>query len=258
MWQPPHLSARARRRGRATVVALVLVVVAVAGIAVPAGADGPLPGSGRDGGRDRRPGRVARDPVLLVHGFDGSGRSWRVMEQRLRDAGYRGREVLAISYDSEQSNVATAREVAAAADRLRASTGAVRVDVVSHSMGAISSRLYVEQLGGADHVDAWVSLGGVNTGTVWALGCVLLVSCQEMTPGSPLLDDLARDFRPDGAVRFGTWWSRCDLAIVPPGAATIAGARNTETHCLGHSELKTDRAVFGEVLRFVGGAHRAR
>jgi triacylglycerol lipase len=123
-------------------------------------------------------------------------------------------------------------------------------------MGAISTRMYVEQLGGDAHVDAWVSLGGVNTGTVWAYGCAFLPSCREMTPGSAVLDDLARDFRADGAVRFATWWSRCDLAIVPPGAATITGARNTETACLGHSELKNDAGVFGEVLRFVDDAHR--
>ena len=204
-----------------------------------------------DGGRQRR------DPVLLVHGFDGSSRSWRVMQARLRDAGYRDDELRAISYDSRGSNVDIADQIRVAVDDLLERTDARRVDVVSHSMGAISSRYYVERLDGADRVDAWVSLGGVNSGTIWAYGCAFLTSCREMVPGSPVLAKLAREFRPDAGVRYATWWSPCDPTIIPPGAATIAGARNTETACIGHSALKTDPTVFGQVLRFVAARHRS-
>ncbi|MET0627578.1 MAG: hypothetical protein ABW033_03870, partial [Acidimicrobiia bacterium] len=80
--------------------------------------------------------------------------------------------------------------------------------------------------------------------------------CRDMVPGSNVLDTLARDFNADGAVRFATWWSPCDPMIIPSGAATIPGARNTETACLGHSDLKTDATVFGQVARFVGQRHR--
>ena len=55
-------------------------------------------------------------------------------------------------------------------------------------MGAISSRYWLERLGGAAHVDAWVSLAGVNEGTVWAYGCYVLTPCQEMVPTSSVLD----------------------------------------------------------------------
>ncbi|HEX5586807.1 MAG TPA: alpha/beta fold hydrolase [Acidimicrobiia bacterium] len=199
---------------------------------------------------------MRRDPVLLVHGFDGSSKSWRTMEARLRAAGYRADQIDAISYDSEASSVSAAHVIARAVARLEARTGAARVDVVSHSLGAIASRYYVEQLGGDAHVDAWVSLAGVNDGTLWAYGCYLLASCRDMAPGSSVLDTLARDFRPDGSVRFATWWSPCDPMIVPSSAATIPGAQNTETACLGHSDLKTDPTVFGQVARFVGQRHR--
>ena len=118
-------------------------------------------------------------------------------------------------------------------------------------MGAISSRYYLERLGGAAVVDAWVSLAGVNEGTIWAYGCFVLTPCQEMVPTSSLLDGLNRDFPPSGATRFGAWWSPCDTAIVPNENAELAGAVNTETKCLGHSDLKTDPTVFTQVLRFL-------
>lgn len=226
--------------------AIVVVAVASSGLFASGGsatADGSSP-------------HVRRDPVLLVHGFDGSAKSWGTMESRLRTAGYRRDQIDAISYDSEASTVSAAHVIARAVDDLRARTGAARVDVVSHSLGAIASRYYVEQLGGDAHVDAWVSLGGVNDGTVVAYGCILLASCRDMVPGSNVLDTLARDFNADGAVRFATWWSPCDPMIIPSGAATIPGARNTETACLGHSDLKTDATVFGQVARFVGQRHR--
>ena len=191
------------------------------------------------------------DPVLLVHGFDGSSASWKVMVRRLHDAGYPAGRVDAISYDSSASNVDVGHQISRAVDALRARTGAERVDIVSHSMGAISSRYYLERLGGTNAVDAWVSLAGVNEGTIWAYGCYVLTPCQEMVPTSSLLGDLNRDFPPSGPTRYATWWSPCDTTIVPNANAELTGAVNNETTCLGHSDLKTDPTVFAQVLRFL-------
>lgn len=232
------------RRVLGFLVVVVLLFEVGAVVAAVVAAD-----SAPEAARKRKP--ATRDPVVLVHGFDGSAASWRVMVSRLVDAGYPHDRVEAISYDSTISNVDVARQISDAIDTLRARTGARRVDIVSHSMGAISSRYYLERLRGTDAVDAWVSLGGVNEGTVWAYGCFLLRSCQEMVPNSPLLDDLNRDFPPIAKTRYGTWWSPCDIAIVPATNAQLVGATNTETPCIGHSDLKTDPNVFAQVLRFI-------
>ena len=94
-------------------------------------------------------------------------------------------------------------QIGVAADGLRARTGAAHIDVISHSMGAISSRYWVERLGGASHVDAWVSLAGVNEGTVWAYGCYVLAPCREMVPTSSVLDRLNDHFTSSGSTRYG-------------------------------------------------------
>jgi triacylglycerol lipase len=228
------------RLGRASTIVAVLVAAATLLPTSPAPAASPDQGS-------------VPVPVLLVHGFDGSAESWKVMVSRLLAAGYPRDRVDAISYDSNGSNVAAAARIAAAVDALRARTHSQRVDIVSHSMGAIGSRYYLEKLGGTAHVAAYASLAGVNTGTVLAYGCYLIVSCQEMVPTSPLLDLLNRNFQPAGPTRWAAWWSPCDTVIVPQDHAELPGARNTETACIGHSDLKTDPTVFSQLLHFLRG-----
>jgi triacylglycerol lipase len=193
------------------------------------------------------------DPVLLVHGFRGSSSGWHSLEASLHARGYRDSEIDAVDYDSDASNVDVARLLAREADALRARTGAAHIDVVTHSMGAISSRYWLERLGGAAHVDAWVSLAGVNEGTVWAYGCYVLTPCREMVPTSSVLDRLNDGFRATaGATRYGAWWSPCDDAIVPRANAELPGAHNVETACLGHTEMRTDPQVLAQVVQFLG------
>ncbi len=191
------------------------------------------------------------DPVLLVHGFRGSSSGWHALESSLRAQGYRDSEIDAIDYPDDASNVDVAHQIAREADALRARTGATHIDVVSHSMGAISSRYWLERLGGAAHVDAWVSLAGVNEGTVWAYGCYVLAPCREMVPTSSVIQRLGDDFHPSGATRFGAWWSPCDDAIVPHTNAELPGAHNVETSCLDHTEMRTDPQVLSQVVQFL-------
>ena len=190
------------------------------------------------------------DPVLLVHGFRGASGGWHALEASLRAHGYRASEIDAIDYDSDASNVDIARDIAREADALRARTGAPRIDVVTHSMGAISSRYWMDHLGGAAEVAAFVSLAGVNEGTIWAYGCYVLTPCREMVPTSSVLDGL-RSVRATGTTRYGAWWSPCDEAIIPRTNADLPGAHNVETACLDHTEMRTDPRVIDQVVQFL-------
>jgi triacylglycerol lipase len=221
-------------------VVVALVVAVVGAVASPA-----LAARGKRA--SARP-----DPVLLVHGFRGSSSGWHALEASLHAQGYRDTEIDAIDYDRDASNVDVARQIAHEADALRARTGATRIDVVTHSMGAISSRYWLERLGGAAHVDAWVSLAGVNEGTVWAYGCYVLAPCREMVPTSSVLGGLNDGFHPSGPTRYGAWWSPCDDAIVPRANAELPGAHNVETACLGHTAMRTDPHVLAQVVQFLG------
>lgn len=193
---------------------------------------------------------TAHQPILFVHGYDSNGATWNTMVANFEAAGYTADELFAISYNSSQSNVTTAGELAGIVADIQASTGWATVDVISHSMGGLSSRYYLRNLDGTAEVDEWVSLGGPNHGTRTARFC-FDTSCQEMRASSPFLTALNAGDETPGAVRYGTWASPCDLVILPNTSVPLTGARNTKTACLGHSDLQNDDTVFGQVLRFV-------
>jgi triacylglycerol lipase len=174
------------------------------------------------------------------------------MVARLRAAGWASDELDDWGYDSRLSNRVIARRLAAEAARLRRRTGADRIDVITHSMGALSSRFWLERLGGTRVVRRWVSLGGPNHGIAGPPLCGF-VSCRELRAGSAFLQRLNRGDPTPGPTVYATWWSPCDTVINPDASVALRGARNVRTPCLSHSALVSDRRVYAQVRAFVAG-----
>jgi triacylglycerol lipase len=196
--------------------------------------------------------QTTADPIVFVHGWNSSSSAWNTMIDRFVAAGYPRSRMVAITYNSNQSNATIATQVRDAVNSLRASTGAARVDIVTHSMGGLSSRYYLKNLGGTAVVDDWVSLGGPNHGTSWAYFCYpFSAGCRDMIPGSSFLNNLNATDETPGAVHYGTFWSSCDEVINPDSSVLLSGATNTGVGCLGHSALRTDANVFTQVRNFV-------
>jgi len=197
-------------------------------------------------------GQVAADPILFVHGWNSSATTWNTMIDRFVAAGYPRSRLLAITYNSNQSNATIANQVRDAATSLRNSTGAAKVDIVTHSMGGLSSRYYLKNLGGSALVDDWVSLGGPNHGTNFAYACYLFsAGCRDMIGGSGFLNALNSGDETPGTTNYGTFWSSCDEIINPDSSVLLSGATNTGVGCLGHSELHSNAGVFNQVRAFV-------
>jgi triacylglycerol lipase len=190
------------------------------------------------------------DPVIFVHGLHGSPAAWRTMVARFAADGWRPADLDVWRYDSRQPNAATAARLAAEVARVRAATGAAKVDLVTHSMGALPSRWFLARLGGAGVVDHWVSLGGPNHGIAGASLCPE-ASCREMQPGSRFLAALNGGDETPGAVRYATWRSPCDTIINPDASVPLRGARNVRTACLGHGALITAAGVYRQVRDFI-------
>ncbi|MER7622955.1 triacylglycerol lipase [Streptomyces sp. NPDC126503] len=191
---------------------------------------------------------LAPDPVVFVHGWNSDGSTWRTMAGRFRSDGWPAGRLDQWTYDATQSNATTAARLADEIDRVLAATGAAKVDVVTHSMGGLSSRHYLKKLGGAAKVDAWVSLAGPNHGTETARWCGG-APCVEMRPGSAFLNTLNAGDETPGSPRYATWRSPCDMIISPKDSVAVTGAVNHTTACLGHSELLSDQAVYEEVRK---------
>jgi len=190
------------------------------------------------------------NPILFVHGYTSNAAAWDTMKARFLADGWESGYLNAYTFSSSVSNATVAQDVANRVNEIKAATGAAKVDIITHSMGGLSSRYYLKNLSGTANVDDWVSLGGPNHGTTLAFLC-FTTPCREMRPGSTFLKNLNSGDETPGAVNYGTWWSPCDEAINPDDSTILSGATNTQTSCISHSDLRTNLTVYQQVKAFV-------
>lgn len=223
-----------------------LIAVAVAGLAAivttlaPAQAAKPV----------QPPTTTERQPIVFVHGWNGSASNWDSMISRFKSDGYTSAELFAWQYDTSQSNATTADQLAAYIDSVLQQTESTTVDVVTHSMGGLSSRYYLKNLGGQPKVDDWVSMGGPNHGTTSANAC-FVTACIEMRVGSSFLTALNSGDETPGTINYGTFWSSCDETINPDDSVLLAGATNKYVGCVGHVVLLSDLGTYQGVRDFI-------
>ena len=196
--------------------------------------------------------QAARDPILFVHGWNSSASTFNTMVGRFQAAGYTSNQLMAITYNSNTSNRTIAGQVQTAVNDLRARTGAAKVDIVSHSMGGLSTRSYLKERGGTALVDDWVSLAGPNHGTNTAYACYLFSrGCRDMIPNSDLLVALNSGDETPGSTNYGTYWSNSDDVINPDNSTVLTGATNTFAGSIEHSDFLSRSDVFTMVQGFV-------
>ena len=220
----------------------IVAAIAASALLVPATASAAKPGGGG--------GTITHNPIVFVHGWSESSTIWNTMISRFQADGWISAELNNWSYNTSQSNVTTASQLQTKINQVLSNTGATQVDLITHSMGGLSSRYYIKNLGGDLKVNDWVSLGGPNHGTDTANFCIS-AACTEMRQGSSFLTALNSGDETPGAVSYGTWWSPCDSIINPDSSVALSGASNTQTACLSHSDLYNDATVYGQVRNFV-------
>jgi triacylglycerol esterase/lipase EstA (alpha/beta hydrolase family) len=195
---------------------------------------------------------ATHNPVVFVHGLSSSSSSWDDWIADFKADGYSSSELFAWSYDWSQSNVTTAQQLATEVKSVLAQTGASKVDLVVHSMGALSARYYLKNLGGTSYVDDFVSSAGVNHGTTVASWCKwLYTSCAEMYTGSSFLTSLNSGDETPGSVSYASYWSNCDDALTPDTTAILSGATNVEVGCISHTDMNNDYGVYEQVRDFI-------
>ena len=198
----------------------------------------------------KAPPRQPKPIILFVHGWNSSGSVWNTMVGRFKQDGWISSELSTFSYNTTVSNATTASIIASKVDSIQRKNGGAQVTLISHSMGALSARYYVRNLGGDGKIAALITLGGTNHGTSTAQLC-FQTSCREMWPNSSFLTALNATDETWGSPRYATWWSPCDEVINPDNSALLDGASNNQTACLQHSQLHEDATVYGLVRDFV-------
>ena len=109
------------------------------------------------------------DPVLFVHGVNGSAANFDTMIGRFIADGWPANRLFAFTFSDPKlgCNVDNAATIQGKVVDILAKTGATRIDLVAHSMGSVSSRYYMKNLGGAAVVNTYVTLGGMHHG-LWS------------------------------------------------------------------------------------------
>ena len=198
------------------------------------------------------------NPVLLLHGFFTSRRTFDVLERRLRRDGY---GVFTLDLGGLAGALNT-RGIDDLADYVRAkieriyarNPGLGPLTVVGHSKGGLIAAYYVKKLGGWRRTQAVVTLGTPHNGTPVAyLGLPVgffARSLWQLFPGSPFLRRLSEGPWP-AEVRLVSIWSREDGAAPFPSAVLdthdLPHLANVEVSAT-HGRFLTSKRVYQAVL----------
>lgn len=201
-------------------------------------------------------------PVLLVPGYGGAVTGLNRLAARLREDG-RQVEVVHMPDHAEGDLRVQANALAAAATGALAASSARSVDVVGYSAGGVVARLWVRDDGGAAIARRIVTLGSPQHGTQLAgLGSLVPgacpTACEQLAPGSDLLDGLnSGDETPNGP-SFVSIWTTHDRIVLPPDSARLDGALNMtvqsvcSTSTVSHEQLPTDPLVQNMLIAELG------
>lgn len=196
-------------------------------------------------------------PVLLVPGYGGATGALQVLAQSLRTAG----RVVSIVASPGDGTGDLALSVAAL-DAAATATNAPAVDIVGYSAGGVIARMWASQ--NPSQARRVITLGSPHHGTkLAALGALLTqgacsVACQQLVPGSDLLDALNEDETPAGP-QWLTLWTIQDETVTPPDSARLDGAVNLELQQLcpaltvSHADLPRNPTVIRIVLGALSG-----
>ncbi|MFD5874658.1 hypothetical protein [Streptomyces sp. NPDC060322] len=193
------------RTGRTRLLAVFLALVGtLAALTAPAHAATPT--------------RAAVNPVIFVHGQEGSAQQWQSQAKRFSANGYRDDLLYVHEYDT---SLATDDHAIAGletlVDAVRARTGAAQVDLLAHSRGTRVAQAYLAVPERAAEVARYVNLDGRTAAS-----------------------------QPGGVPTLAIWSS-----LQPNGA--IGGAVNVHEPQAGHTESATSAESFGHIYAFLRG-----
>ncbi|MEV4112298.1 alpha/beta fold hydrolase [Nonomuraea sp. NPDC049695] len=126
-----------------------------------------------------------REPVILIHGWNGSPTEFTQMEAALEQDGHPAYAIALPGGD----NVANAEAIRTLVTQVRQEHGGGKVSLVGHSMGGLSARHYLKFLGGADATLSYVSMGTGQRG-YWPACLLPANQGGQMCPSSTFLSRL--------------------------------------------------------------------
>ena len=187
------------------------------------------------------PRRTEKLPVMLVHGYRCNSGLWWWMIARLRAAGFAAE---AIDLEPALSSIDRfAEQLHHAIEAYLQETAASKLRLVTHSMGGLVARAYLQRYG-AGRVDKLITLACGHHGTrIARLG--LGKNAREMEPGSAWLAALEEP----APVPTVTVWAAQDNFVAPQTSSRLSGAREIMLTGIGHLTFVFSPRVLDIVLK---------
>jgi triacylglycerol lipase len=188
--------------------------------------------------------------VLLVHGIWDSAQRLSPLKEGLLARGLANVTALDLLPNDGRAPIPDlAKQVREAV----AALGPNPIDLVGFSMGALTSRFYLQRLGGKARVRRFVSIAGPQHGTFSAYG-LPFVGVRQMRPGSDLIRDLESDPDPWGNVQVHTVTTPYDLMILPSHSGELQGSTSHKSFPVKmHRWMITDVRVLDHVAQLLRG-----
>jgi triacylglycerol esterase/lipase EstA (alpha/beta hydrolase family) len=181
-----------------------------------------------------KPAAKGGNPVLLVPGYLDLKFYFALVDKRVKALGRQ------TSYVELFPNIGDIRLSAgilrAEIQRVKAATGAKKVDLVAHSEGGLISRYYIQKLMETPDVERLVTLATPNHGTV--LGYIGPgMGADQMQPKSAFLNQLNSPDRAPEGVKYTSIRAGMDEIIIPHDSPIMAGADNELVEVCEHASI---------------------
>ena len=186
--------------------------------------------------RERRPDQRT---LVFVHGLGATAGGFLPLHAWLRLRGHRRQVALNYGGGSIEGMAVQLKR------HLELGVGGGRIDLVTHSMGGLVARAYLQLLGGARRVDRLITLGTPHLGT-HAANFIPSALVRQLLPESPFIRHLNEQPPPEG-LRVTSLVAGRDLLIQPVDAARCPFGDHVDFPDLGHVELLFRPEVFSEV-----------
>ncbi|UOX86061.1 lipase family protein [Amycolatopsis sp. FBCC-B4732] len=272
-------------KGGAKRILTAVVAAVTLGVAAPAVAEAAPSSGWNDWGC--RPSATHPQPVVLVHGLGANDTvNWFFHAPKIAAQGYC---VFSLTYGTGilpgVGGLAPMRDSAGQlgrfVDKVRATTGAAKVDIVGHSEGSTMPAYYLKYGGGAAKVANFVGFGanyrGTTLGGLDALAKALLTTvpgldlvlktacgaCKEYLAPSAFLDDLARGGVHVAGPAYTSIVSKYDEVVTPytsgilnePGAKDVVLQDFCASDASGHLSQAIDPNVTGLILHALDASY---
>ncbi|MEA3464777.1 MAG: alpha/beta hydrolase [Thermodesulfobacteriota bacterium] len=181
--------------------------------------------------------------IVLLHGLFQNRACCFWLQLRLALHGHR---VITLTMPPWKQVESLSEQLDQTISRLRQNKNIQRIDLISHSMGGIIARNYIQRRGGAANIRTCITLGTPHSGSKMS-SLAFTKLARTLIPNNTLLNQLNQKKWPEN-LPFTAIYSVTDNLVLPTDSGHCSKANNIIIPLCGHMLLLYHPAVFNHLL----------